>query len=200
MYCTLSTWSYKYCLNEVIIHTPPRTILGFVEMSHFCGIFHFPQRHWNDAILKKNNSSSLSKGQMTHFQNINSLIALASGQTSWADNISNGFGMKLYICLDKREKNLTGVSGRCDVISKFNPAWDPPASYCVTSAPCGPCWHPWPLACWWLTGSPSTIFPKLTFSLLLPHTPSLRCSGFWETRAFYSFMSRRNTGMIYRVF
>lgn len=113
MYCTLSTWSYKYCLNEVIIHTPPRTILGFVEMSHFCGIFHFPQRHWNDAILKKNNSSSLSKGQMTHFQNINSLIALASGQTSWADNISNGFGMKLYICLDKRERNLTGVSGRC---------------------------------------------------------------------------------------
>lgn len=59
---------------------------------------------------------------MTHFQNINSLIALASGQTSCVDNISNGFGMKLYICLDKREKNLTGVSGRCDVISKFNPA------------------------------------------------------------------------------
>lgn len=105
-----------------------------------------------------------------------------------------------YASTRGKKKKTTGVSCQCDVTSKFNPAWVPPPSHCVTSAPRGPCWHPWPLACWWLTGSPPTIFPKLTFSLLLPHTPSLRCSGFWETQAFYSFLSRRNTGMIYCVF
>lgn len=97
------------------------------------------------------------------------------------------------ICFDKRKK-LTTVSWQRDVISKFNP----PPSHCVTSVPCGPCWHPWPLTWWWFTGSPATIFLKLTFSLLLPHTPSLCCSGFWETLAFYSFLSRRNN-MIYCV-
>lgn len=42
-------------------------------------------------------------------------------------------------------------------------------------------------------------FPKLTFSSSHAHLPSLRCSGFWETLAFYSFQSRRNTGVIYCV-
>lgn len=122
-----SNMKHKYCLKETIIHRPPRTILVFSETHHFCGIFH---SHTDMMLFLKYNSSSISKVQMTHFQNINSLIAFASGPTSSIDNNSNGLRMKPYICLDKRKK-LTGVSWHCDVISKFNPAWDP--LLCVVS-------------------------------------------------------------------
>lgn len=124
------------------------------------------------AILTNDRSSSC-KGHMTHFQTIKSLFALTYRQTS---ELVSKWNCRCAYTKGKK----------CDACSKYSPAWDPLPSYCVTSAPCGPCWHPWPLSCWWLTGSPSTIFPKLTFSLLLlPHTPSPLLLGFRENTEFY---------------
>ncbi len=132
---------------------------------------------------------------MTHPQNNNSSIVSASCQTSGVDNIPDGFGMNLYICFDKRKK-LTGESWQHEIVSKFNPHRVPPPLLSV--------WRQHPMdpvdtldLCRWLTGTPPTIFLKLTFALLLLPTASLCCSGFWESLGFYSFLSRVHSGVIY---
>ena len=90
-----------------------------------------------------------------------------------------------HVCSTDKEK-LTGVSWWRDVISKYKPARVPPPTSVWRQHPVDPPFTPLTSD---LLMTHSTIFPKLTFSLLLPHTPSLHCSGFRETLAIYRFLN-----------